>query len=115
MARYDFQCPHGHVTELVQAMADETPETIPCGGAFDAIELLVDQVTDDVGQPLADRDAYACAATAARIFTPPAAIHFNAPGFYATDYKGRYDRKRRKMPSDDLPNYGDSDTHRVFG
>jgi hypothetical protein len=42
-----------------------------------------------------------------RVFTPPAAIHFHGPGFYATDVKGKIGRKRRPNPGDDL--YRDND------
>ncbi len=74
MARYEYRCPLGHVTELVQSMMAPTPATTECQ----------------------------CEETASRVFTAPSAIHFKGPGFYATDVKGTQQRKRRPNPGDDL-------------
>lgn len=75
MATYEYQCPDGHLTELVQAMSAPTPEVTECE---------------------------ACSLRAQRVFTPPAAIHFRGPGFYSTDVKGRAGRRRRPNAGDDL-------------
>jgi putative FmdB family regulatory protein len=75
MPSYDFACPDGHVTELVQKMSDPLSETTDCG---------------------------TCDLRATRVFAPPAAVHFKGSGFYSTDVKGRQERKRRPNAADDL-------------
>jgi predicted nucleic acid-binding Zn ribbon protein len=90
MARYDFRCPDGHVTEVACSMAD-VPPTVEC--------LVCSLAQKEV--------------TAERIFTVPAAIHFKGPGFYATDVKGALHRKRRSNAGDDLPKEFDSGAARI--
>jgi putative FmdB family regulatory protein len=75
MPRYDFRCPDGHVTELVQKMSDPLTETTDCD---------------------------TCDLRAHRVYEPPAAVHFNGPGFYSTDVKARQERRRRPNAADDL-------------
>jgi predicted nucleic acid-binding Zn ribbon protein len=89
MARYDYRCPLGHVTILIQPMADDTPASVQCDGMVSGIEL--------------------CAATAERVWEPPAAIHFHGPGFYATDVKGSQERRRRPNAGDKLERVHDPD------
>lgn len=84
MAKYDFRCSRGHVTEHTCPMAD-VPVTITCG----------------------------CNRQAKRIFAPPAAIHFRGAGFYATDVTGRIHRKRRPNPGDDLHTEFDAPAARI--
>jgi predicted nucleic acid-binding Zn ribbon protein len=60
MPAYDFRCPAGHVVEGVFDMANP-PSQIPCS----------------------------CGEQARRVYHAPAAIHFKAPGFYATDVAGK--------------------------
>ena len=85
MARYEYRCPHGHVTEAIFPMG-EAPAEIPC-----------------------HTDAH----MAQRVFNPPAAIHFKGSGFYTTDVKGRLNRRRRPNPGDDLPKEFDRDTAKI--
>ena len=77
MPRYDYRCPHGHLTEAIFPMS-EIPERIVCTRCPDA-------------------------EAAGRVYRPPAAIHFKGPGFYTTDVKGRVNRRRRPNVGDDLP------------
>lgn len=75
MAAYVYRCPNGHTTELILPMTtEEIPATTEC----------------------------MCDEQAARVFLPPAAIHFKGPGFYQTDVKGKLHRKRRPNPGDKL-------------
>lgn len=85
MARYDFRCEAHGVFEHVCGMT-EVEETTPCP---------------------------TCGEPARRIFAPPAAIHFRAGGFYATDVAGKLHRKRRKNAGDDLPKEFDADAARI--
>lgn len=78
MARYEFLCPDGHLTEITQPMADTVPEQVACADG-------------------------PCDQPAARVWEPPAAIHYKGRGFYSTDVKGAQERRRRKNPGDDLP------------
>lgn len=75
MPAYTFRCPDGHVTELVQKFSDPLSEVVDCDG---------------------------CDLRAHRVYEPPAAIHFRAPGFYSTDVKARQERRRRPNAGDDL-------------
>ncbi|CAA9306527.1 MAG: hypothetical protein AVDCRST_MAG90-154 [uncultured Microvirga sp.] len=108
MATYQYRCPLGHVTELVQPMSDPTPAEVPCGGEISAVEIVRADVPPAVGDLVPGRDAYACVATAARIFTVPAAIVFRGSGFYSTDVRGRLERRRRKNAGDSLPREHDA-------
>lgn len=83
---YVFQCPQGHVTELVQSIHDDLPTEVPCDWMADG-----------------DCSVHVCVAPAARVFLAPAAIHFKGRGFYATDVKGAQERRTRKRTADDLP------------
>lgn len=78
MPSYEFECPNGHRQEVVQKMSDPTPATVDC-----------------------------CEYDAARVWSPPAAVHFNGPGFYSTDVKARQERKRRPNAADDLTRHHD--------
>lgn len=81
MPTYEYRCPDGHTSEKVQSIHDELPESIPCR-------------VSGWGT---------CKLQARRVFSAPAAFIFKGGGFYATDYKGRYDRTRRPNPGDSLP------------
>jgi predicted nucleic acid-binding Zn ribbon protein len=72
---YEYQCPAGHTIELSQPIADPTPSELLCEGH----DMM-----------------------AARVWAPPAAIHFKGAGFYSTDVKGAQERRRRPNPGDDL-------------
>jgi putative FmdB family regulatory protein len=84
--RYDYRCEAGHTTEAIFPIG-EAPERIAC--------------------TCCEHD------TARRVYSPPAAIHFHGPGFYATDVKGRIGRKRRPNPGDDLPKEFDTAAARI--
>lgn len=77
MPTYIYRCAEGHISERQQSIHDPLPVAVNC-------------TTCD-------------AAIAKRVFTPPAAIHFKGGGFYDTDYRLRYDRKRRPNAGDSLP------------
>lgn len=113
MPRYDFRCPHGHVTEAIFSMSD-VPASIRCGGEHTAISVMsADTIpVEGIGDAIWGRDGYECLATADRVFHAPGAVHFKGPGFYSTDVKGRVERKRRRNAGDGLP-AGDADTHRI--
>lgn len=81
MARYDYRCPDGHVTELVLPIGEDLPASTQC----------------------------ICDEPAVRVFTAPAAIHFKGRGFYATDVKGSQERRRRSNPGDKLARTHDPD------
>lgn len=113
MPRYDYRCPHGHVTEAVFAMAD-VPATVACTGSHTSVALMSADLMppEGVGRPLAGEARYECLATAERVFHAPGAVHFKGPGFYSTDVKSRVERRRRPNVADDLPR-GDMDSHRI--
>lgn len=81
MARYDFQCSKGHVTEYTFAMAD-VPASVICQHA--------------VGKRT-------CLLGATRVFAVPT-IQFHGRSSFTNSYTGR---KRRPNPGDDLPREND--------
>lgn len=101
MARYEFECPEGHVTELWLPMEDEKPDAVPCGWAP---QPLLDDggCTSDCERCDCSAEREPCGQPAKRVFGW-AATHYKGAGTYTTDYKLKYDRKRRKMPGDGLP------------
>lgn len=86
MPRYDYRCAAGHVTEGIFPIG-EAPQQVACTSC--------------------EHD------TARRVFSPPAAIHFHGPGFYATDVKSKVGRRRRPNAGDSLPKEFDTAAARI--
>lgn len=91
MPLYEYECGQGHLTEHVCPVGD-APDALACTHVDGALDLGGDKPAVTVTP---------CDQLARRRFSL-AAIHFKGGGFYANDYKGRYDRKRRPNPGDDL-------------
>lgn len=106
MPIYEYRCPDGHVTEIVRSMHDDIPADVPCEQAMPCSRCGIAQgCCEDCCAPgCADRDELVerCAKAARRVFGW-AATHYKGAGTYTTDYKLKYDRKRRRNPGDDLP------------
>lgn len=101
MPRYDYVCPNGHVTERTFAMAD-MPTHVECDAPMDPEDAAGFRLSEPI-----------CGQEARRLLTPPAAIHFHGPGFYATDVKGAQQRRRRPNAGDDLRRFHDPDAARI--
>lgn len=113
MPVYEYQCPEGHVTELVLPMADEKPATTHCTHPVEPTNTANDTLAasawgryernpdDPEGPPVFV--GHVCGADAARVWEPWAATIYKGAGTYTSDYKLKYDRKRRPNPGDDLP------------
>jgi putative FmdB family regulatory protein len=71
MPRYDYRCESGHVTEVERSITEPPLDLVGCSS---------------------------CRRSTRRVFAPPSAIDCRGPGFYATDVKGRVERKRRPNP-----------------